>query len=258
MSMFKPLERVVILGAGTGSRLRPITDDRPKCAVALAGEPLAVRALRQFADRGVRRGTVVVGHFADRARELIGARVGEMTVDFVDNPEYDTTNTMYSTLLAADALRQGAYLVEGDIACSDVAIERLMTTADAGLSLWAGEPWTDAHSGCQIRTDAHGRIVQQSIVRNGVRDGARPPDDGLRTWKSAGMLRITARDAAVLIARLEAEAGAGNRRVYYDDVIGKHVGDFDLRVCDLQGVPWVEIDDLDDMAQARTLFEEPL
>jgi CTP:phosphocholine cytidylyltransferase-like protein len=73
-------------------------------------------------------------------------------------------------------------------------------------------------------------------------------------WKSSGMLRLTGETAKQLGGFLRAEP---DRKIYYDDVIGKHVDSLAIDVLDLQGAEWVEIDDLADMAQARKLFEEP-
>lgn len=243
----------VILGAGLGSRLRPLTDDRPKCVVELAGEPLAVRMLRQLHARGVRRATVVVGHMADRARALIDAAAPSgLALRYVENSAYAATNTMYSTLLAADALAGGGLLIEGDIAASDAVLDRLLA-ADPRRSHWAADPWTAAHSGCRLAADASGRVTGQEIFR------AHTPGPVPGLWKSAGMLRLSAAGAAALTGALTVESEAGNRGVYYDDVIGAHLaqGGFDLQVLDLSGAPWVEIDDLNDMAEARRLFEGP-
>jgi choline kinase len=239
---------VLLLGAGFGNRLRPLTDDRPKCAVEIAGEPLAVRILRQFAERGVRRATVVIGHMADRARALIGPRVGGLEVTFVESADYATTNTMYSALVgmqANDALADGGFVVEGDIVASDAAIDRLIA---ASGTRWAVDPWTPAHTGSRLRDDGSGRIVQQEIWR----EKTEGPVANL--WKSAGMLRLDARGASVLRGLLERESAAGNRNIYYDDVIGKHIGEMPIDILDLSGAPWVEIDDHDGMAQARALF----
>jgi choline kinase len=243
------MSHVVLLGAGLGARLRPLTDDRPKCVVEIGGEPLARRMLRQFGERGVRRATVVIGHFAARAKELIGSRVGEVEVAFVENATYDTTNTMYSTLLAIDALADGGFLVEGDIVAADTVIDRLVS-ADATRAHWAVDAWTEKHTGSRLWTAGGNRIVRQEIYRE--------PSSGPvpNAWKSSGMLRLDVATARKLGHRLRAEADANNRRCYYDDVIGKYIGDFEIDVLDLDRAPWVEIDDLNDMAEAKRLFEE--
>ena len=55
---------------------------------------------------------------------------------------------------------------------------------------------------------------------------------------------------------LEQEAAAGRTNIYYDDVVGGHIDELELRILDLTGAPWVEIDDLTDMAAARAAFEK--
>jgi choline kinase len=240
------MSHVVLLGAGLGARLRPLTDDRPKCVVEIAGEPLARRMLRQFANRGIERATVVVGHFAARAQELIGPRVASMDVAFVENAEYSTTNTMYSTLLAIDALADGGFLVEGDIVASEAVIDRLVG-ADPARSHWAVDAWTAEHSGSRLWTAGGARRIVKQEIHRAHTDGPVP-----NAWKSSGMLRLTGETAMQLGRFLREEP---NRNIYYDDVIGKHVDELAIDVLDLEGAPWVEIDDLNDMAQARKLFE---
>ncbi|MBK7538106.1 MAG: NTP transferase domain-containing protein [Myxococcales bacterium] len=148
------MSSVVLLGAGLGARLRPHTDDRPKCVVEVAGEPLAGRLLRQLAERGVTKATVVVGHFAERAKALISAylrsRAARLDLRFVENREYDRSNTMYSLLLAMDALADGGFVVEGDIIASEAAVDALTAVASGARALrsyWAVEAWTAEHSG---------------------------------------------------------------------------------------------------------------
>jgi hypothetical protein len=67
------------------------------------------------------------------------------------------------------------------------------------------------------------------------------------------MLKLTGETAKQLAQLLRDES---DRSIYYDDVIGKHVDKITIDVLDLEGVPWVEIDDLHDMAEARARFEE--
>lgn len=256
------MSSVVLLGAGLGARLRPHTDDRPKCVVELAGEPLAVRLLRQLAERGVTHATVVVGHFAPRAIELIRdglqRRGVKLAVRFVENRQYDRTNTMYSLLLAMDALASGGFVVEGDIIASEPVLDALVAAARqrGGRSRWAVDAWTPAHSGSRLTDDGHGRIVRQEIWR------AATTGDTAHLWKSAGMLWLSADDARALALALDQAASAGQRNVYYDDVIGQLLarGDdgFAIHTLDLAGAPWMEIDDASDLAAARALFEAPL
>lgn len=254
------MSSVVLLGAGLGARLRPHTDDRPKCVVELAGEPLAVRLLRQLAERGVDRATVVLGHFAERARAVLETHLRHgPALRTVMNHEYDRTNTMYSLYLAMAALADGGFVVEGDVIASDQAIEALVATAASApaRSWWAAEAWNPTHSGCRLTTDGTGRLVEQEIWRAATLGAAGP---GRRWWKSAGMLYLTAADARRLAELLERACAADQRGLYYDDVIGAELREhgpdaLSLHVLDLGAAPWMEIDDAGDLAAARALFE---
>lgn len=256
------MSTVVILGAGLGARLRPHTDDRPKCVVELAGEPLAVRLLRQLSARGVSRATVVVGHFAERAREILTAQVRalRLPLELIVNPEYDRTNTMYSLHLAMPALAEGGFVIEGDIVAGERALDAVVACAGDHASRWAVDAWTTAHSGSQLLTDNDDRIVAQRICRDRKDDDA-PPPRGRRRWKSAGMLWLSADGARATAAALARAVAAGQRGVYYDQVLGELLARepeaLELRALDLAGAPWMEIDDAADLAAARAMFEAP-
>ena len=163
---------------------------------------MAVRLLRQLAGHGVRRATVVIGHRADRARVVLPARLGAMEITLVANPVYAETNTMYSTLLGIDALAEGGYLIEGDIAASDAAIERLAAWSGAG-SCWAADAWRRGHSGSRLHTDGTGRILGQDIHR----DPTTAASPG--RWKSAAMLKLSPIPYLIEGARRLEQAGAG-------------------------------------------------
>ena len=69
------VEDAIILVAGRGSRLRPLTDERPKCLLEVGGQPLLLRLLRQLAHHGIRNVVLVAGYRGeDIERELEASR----------------------------------------------------------------------------------------------------------------------------------------------------------------------------------------
>src|SRR5258707_5402385 len=87
----------VILVAGIGSRLRPITDDRPKALVDLGGETILSRTVRLLASYGVRRVVLATGYREDAVRAAMqGAPV---PVEYCRNPEFDRTQNSVSLAL---------------------------------------------------------------------------------------------------------------------------------------------------------------
>ena len=126
--------RVVILAAGQGTRLAPLTDDRPKCMVELAGSSLLDHQFVTLKSLGISDITVVAGYRA----EIIGSAGFDMIV----NPEYASSNMVYSLFCAS------SLLVDDDdfiIAYGDIVYESRVLTAlldsDAPMSVVVDTEW---------------------------------------------------------------------------------------------------------------------
>lgn len=243
-------DSAIVLAAGFGSRLMPLTEHRPKCIVPVAGKPIVVRTLEHLAGEGVARVTLVLGHCAQSVIDLLGTRHAGIELKYVISAEYAVTNTMYSLLLTADVLRRGCYVIEGDGVLSAEAVRAVTRAEPAERSVWAVDGWDAQITGCRLITaPGQSKIVGQTIVRQS--------DPGYRAgehFKSVGFLRLNPSQGALLADKLDIESRAGNRRVYYDDVFGKYVDEFDVHVLDIRPHPWMEVDDHADLARAVALF----
>jgi choline kinase len=112
--------KAVILAAGVASRLRPLTNTTPKALLPVGGEPLLGRMLRGLAANGLRRIVIVTGYRAGQIRSFTAAAFPDLSVDFVHNPVYETTNNIYSLWLAREEVRSaGMVLLDGDILFDD-------------------------------------------------------------------------------------------------------------------------------------------
>src|SRR3954471_19572258 len=96
--------KAVILAAGMGSRLAPLTNDRPKPMVEVAGRPLLLRAIDRLAAVGITGDDVIVvtGYREDVLRARLAAE--GVTVQLVTNPRYSDWNSFYSLLVAKAAV----------------------------------------------------------------------------------------------------------------------------------------------------------
>jgi len=86
--------KALILAAGMGSRLSPISDNIPKALVPVNGKPILVQQLENLVDNGIHDIAVVVGYKGEAIRKLIRKRFDFVSV--VENPNYAKTNNMYS------------------------------------------------------------------------------------------------------------------------------------------------------------------
>ncbi len=124
--------KAIILAAGQGARLRPLTDDRPKCMVEYQGRPLIEHVVRALRANGV-ADIVAIRGYKPEALRCPGVR-------FYDNPRYLDTN-MVSTLFCAERELEGDVIISySDIVYSPGVIERLLR-ADADLGVVVDRDW---------------------------------------------------------------------------------------------------------------------
>lgn len=100
----------IILAAGLGSRLRPLTDDRPKCLVSVLGTPMVEQQIRFLHEVGIKDITLVTGYRADRL-DYLKERYG---VELVHNDQYDVYNNIYSLYLVRERFGD-TFVLEGDV-----------------------------------------------------------------------------------------------------------------------------------------------
>lgn len=126
--------RAIILAAGQGSRLRPLTDQKPKCLVELSGKPLLVYQLRTLRACGIRDIYIVGGYCSDQLRDY--------DITLYLNPRYAVTN-MVSTLFAAEAVMTGdadLVIAYGDIVYEPRVLQALLD-CDASIALAVDREW---------------------------------------------------------------------------------------------------------------------
>src|SRR5262245_47042961 len=105
----------VILAAGTGSRLRPLTLDTPKCLLDVGGRTLLSRQLERIAAAGIQRAVIVTGYLADRVEEHLQRHPAQIEVALAPNPEYATTGNCMSVLAARPQVTgRGIVICDGD------------------------------------------------------------------------------------------------------------------------------------------------
>jgi choline kinase len=245
-------QRAVVLAAGRGARLGELTRSTPKPLLAVAGEPIIARLLGQLHTLGVGGALVVVGHGAEEIeRTLRAALPPSFGLEFVYNPEYDTTNNSYSLWLAREAVRQGCLVLEADVVTDSATVEALLSSPLPDC--WAAIPFLPGMDGALLHGAPDGRLERLTIV--GPSRGARGAER-YSGYKSMGLLKISASYGAALAGWLDHEVATGRRDRYYDLVIADNLPTLAPHLLVLGGVRWIEIDTPEDLAEARRMFGE--
>ena len=120
--------KAVILAAGVASRLRPLTENTPKCLLKVNGKTLLERTLDNFIENGITDFLIVTGYLQNMIIDFATANYPKINVKFIENKDYSTTNNIYSLYLAESfAGGEDFILSDSDILFSKDIISALLT-----------------------------------------------------------------------------------------------------------------------------------
>ncbi len=122
----------IILAAGQGTRLRPLTDDIPKCMVEVNGKPMLNRQLDILQSIGIENIIVVTGYEENK--------INDPRITKVFNEEYASTNKLYSLLCAEDYLEGNIIVTYGDIIYSEEILKKLVED-ERDIVIASDEEW---------------------------------------------------------------------------------------------------------------------
>lgn len=242
----------VILAAGMGSRLKPLTDTRPKPLVEVNGVPIIHNALEQLGAAGVRRATIVVGYRKDAIEYACGSSFAGVAIDYVASTVFDRTGSAYSLWLAREALLRGdVLLLEGDVFFEAEVLRKLLRSEAANSAAVA--PFTPEMEGSAVTLSDLGLIVEVRTSQTAANlSGAASP-----LFKTMNLFRFNAQAlAGRIVPALDELVRGGSTKAYTEQLLGQLIADKGLKVtavrCD--ECRWYEIDSRDDLKIAEAMF----
>lgn len=243
------VRRALVLAAGTGRRLGPLTATRPKCLLEVNGSPLLYQLLHALSTVGVNEWVIVVGY----RRELVQIEVSAWNLSprslrWVVNPEYRHTNTLASVATAARELRGEPFLlVNGDLWIRPHALQPLLRGSHDSAMLIDRSVTLD-HEAMKVIVDDRARVCrlgkQLSLAA--------------ASGESIGAYRFGADRGARFLDAVAARRTAGDVQAFYeaalDDLATRGMR---ATAVDVPPDAWAEIDDARDLARANVLAATP-
>ena len=244
--------QAIILAAGMGKRLKELTKNNTKCMVKVNGVPMIERLLKQLEKRGLSRIVVVVGYEGEKLKEFIGTLGIQVPITFVNNPIYDKTNNIYSLSLAKDYLvSEDTLLFESDVIFEDSVIDDLIGDERDTLALVDKyEPWMD---GTCLRLDNDDNIIDFISGKNF--DFNHSND----CYKTVNIYKFSKEfSESHYVPFLEAYLKVLGENEYYEQVLRvlTYIDNSGIKAKRLEHQKWYEIDDIQDLDIAETIFCE--
>lgn len=242
MSNAKRIERAVILSAGKGSRLLPLTADRPKCLLELSGRTLLEWQLDALAEAGVEEVTVVTG-FRPELVEAVIARRGRGRVATLYNPFYHVADNLGSVWMARSALDRDFLLLNGDTLVEPAIVERLIEAPETPITVTVDE------KGAYDADD-------MKVLRDGdrlVRIGKELAPGGFNA-ESIGFLRFRGDGRRAFVEAVDQvmRTPEGTSQ-FYLRVIDRLADTGIVSTVSIHGMEWAEVDYPADLEAARAL-----
>ena len=244
--------QAIILAAGMGRRLGELTGENTKCMLEVNGVRLIDRALACLSQFALSRIVLVVGYQAENLKRHVGTEFRGIPIVYVENPIYDKTNNIYSLYLAKDWLvAEDTLLLESDLIYEQSVVAKLVNDPYPNLALVDKyESWMD---GTVVTLDENLRIV------NFLSKKQFKYADIDTYYKTVNIYKFS-REFAVshYVPFLEAYCTALGRNEYYEQVLKviTLLEDSPLKALPLAGEKWYEIDDVQDLDIAESMFEQ--
>ena len=236
-----------------GRRLGELTKENTKCMVEVNGVRLIDRLLGQLSGLSLRRVIIVVGYQGQNLMDYIGHRYdGRLTIEYAENPIYDKTNNIYSlSLVKEKMLEDDTLLIESDLIFSDRLFQMILEDEYPNVALVAKyESWMD---GTMVRIDEARNIV------NFVPKKAFRYEDVDEYFKTVNIYKFS-RDFCEqkYVPFLEAYCHALGNNEYYEQVLRviTLLDSAELKALPVGDEKWYEIDDIQDLDIAETIFAE--
>lgn len=242
--------QAIILAAGMGRRLKELTQDNTKCMVKVNGVTLIERMLRQIEKKALSRIVIVVGYEGQKLIDYIATLDIKTPIVYMNNPIYDKTNNIYSLALAQNYLcEEDTLLFESDLIFEDAVIEQLLEDERDTLALVDKyKSWMD---GTCVKLTEDDRI--ESFVP-GKHFKFKEKEE---YYKTVNIYKFSKEFSQThYVPFLDAYTKALGKNEYYEQVLRviTMLDEPEIKAKRLTGQLWYEIDDIQDLDIAESMF----
>ena len=231
--------KAIILAAGVGKRLWQVTQHRPKCLIEIGGKTLLHRYLTSLRNVGIQRADIVVGYKQEMIRAAVEANSCDVLVNFLVNEEFHR-GSISSLWIARHALDDDAIVMDADVLFHQEILRRLVQSPSAN-ALLMDETVKQTGEECMVVVEG-GRVIALTKKMPSHYDYA---------GEGVGFLKVRHTDAPHVVASLKTHVDREAWQMEYEDALVGFFADVKVGHEKIGGLPWTEIDFLEDIEKAE-------
>ncbi len=239
----KRITTALLLAAGTGSRLFPLTKKSPKCLTLVNETSILERLIKSLNQHGFKRLIIVTGHLEDCIRNFLETRAGNIKIEYVFSPLYKTTNNIYSLWMARKIINEPFMLIESDLVFDPSLLTEMLYPDRIAIAQM--KPWLN---GSTVTINSSNAVdAFHSDAENNSKQ---------TQYKTVNIYSLSLASWNRVVKKLDQYILAGRVNDYYETVFRQMVSE---KTLSFQAVffdkkPWYEIDTVEDLASAEKLF----
>jgi len=231
--------KAVILAAGVGKRLWQVTQHRPKCLIEFGGQALLHRYLASLAGLGIRRADIIVGYKQDMIRAAVASNDCGVKVNFLVNDQFHR-GSISSLWIARTVFDDHLIIMDADVLFHHEILRRLVESSHQN-ALLMDETVTQTGEECMVVV-AGSRVVALT---------KKMPERYDYAGEGVGFLKVRHADTAQVVTSLRAHIDKGEWDMEYEDALHQFFQTVKVGYEKIGGLPWTEIDFIEDVRKAE-------
>lgn len=241
--------KAIILSAGQGRRLLPLTNDTPKCLLSVAGKPVIIRQIDALLACGIREVVVVSGFQIDKVEALLAEYYPDNTnIRVLFNPFFEVADNLASCWIARDEMCGGFLLLNGDTLLGDGLLPGLLREQQvAPITLCVDFKTVFDDDDMKVQLNSQGQVKQVSKKLSAEETDA----------ESIGLIRFSQRGCEVFRDAIEQALRKPEKlKSWYLATVSTLAGQGMVSSYSVAGCRWCEIDFIQDLQAAEKYFSD--
>jgi choline kinase len=237
------ISTALLLAAGTGSRLFPLTKSSPKCLTLVNEKSILERLVDNLIKQGFKRLVIVTGYKKECIMDFLGSKSGNLTIEYIHSPLYRTTNNIYSLWMARNIIDEPFVLFESDLVLNTSLLDEMVFPDKMAVAQM--QPWLN---GTTVSVNKQNQVTQ-------FQKGTTDTYSDIR-HKTVNIYSFSLSSWRAIVTRLNQYISEGSVNCYYETVFSEMIADksLSLESVSFDHKPWYEIDTIHDLAEAEKLF----